>query len=51
MKKQGFYSKEVWCGRSEALAAFPFDGVVISSKHYGSGHINDTDHRLVLWTV
>ncbi len=42
MKEQGIYPEEIWCGRSEALAAFRFDGSVVSATRYGSGHINDT---------
>ena len=42
MKDKGIYPEEVWCTRSEALSAFPFDGAVVSATRYGSGHINDT---------
>lgn len=62
MKDSGIYPQEVWCGISEAMSVFQFDGVPMSFKRFGSGHINDTylvnvrtadrtDRRLILQQI
>ena len=28
--------------KNEAIAGFPFEGILVSENPYGSGHINDT---------
>lgn len=41
-KRSGVYPEMLWCGQSEALFHFDFQGPVMKSVPFGNGHINDT---------